>query len=217
MGFKDKLKNSLESVSDKLQTMNSSLTKVIKSVKDSSKSHEKLSEDKLEEATALTILMEESSDKYKEITKPFNEIFAKIESKRLEMTQELNTQFVQPLEGLVQDWLLLQDVIKEEEKAQKNHLKAKNTLDKKHQKFDKTPDKMKPGEIDDAATEVANCFDHLKAKQDEKAKMAAEYEQKKSMILTEALSNSIKIQGKFHQNVVDSLVDANDILETLHS
>ena len=217
MGFKDKLKNSIESVSDKLQVMGTSLTKVIKTSKDSVSSNEKLSKEKTEEISALKVLMEESSGNTKEIADSLSSLFANIEVKRLEMVQELSVQYIKPMEGLVQDWLQLQDIIKDEEKAVKHHQKAKNTLEKKHQKFDKTPEKMKPGEIDSAATNVANAFDVLKLKQEEKVKATEEYEQKKTAVMTEALTNSIKIEGKFHQNAVNSLSDASELFETLNS
>jgi hypothetical protein len=200
-------------VVERNNTVRKNLTRVLKDFKHAFRSYEKVESESKEANLALRDFAPNFDDEIEEVILGFANTLDNIENRRLTMEKELLEDFVGPLENLVQDWDEYQDIISEEEKTIKTHAKAKSILEKKRMKFQNTPEKLKPGELDDASKHLTDCFNQLKEKHEQRKMNAIGFQQKKKDVLIQVLQNYIKIQGKFHQICVDALIDAHESLE----
>ena len=132
MSFLEKMKGSLNKVSDKMATSSLGLTKLIKEFQNFGKYNERFS---LENQKYIEYL--KTSEEFEKLTVPLSEKLENIDANRKELTEKLNTECVVPLEELVNDWLELQEMKKDVDKTIKDHEKDKKSLERAKAKFEK--------------------------------------------------------------------------------
>ncbi|QEE15597.1 hypothetical protein DSAG12_01423 [Promethearchaeum syntrophicum] len=205
--FLDKMKGSLNKVSDKLATSSLELTKLIKEIKDFGKYNERFS---LENQKYIEYL--KNAEHFE--TGPFSDTLENIEASRKELVESLNTDCIVPLEELVEDWLELQDMKKDVEKTIKDHEKDKKSLERGKAKLEKlenaeerVEEKIAAQEevVNEGARLVGESFDLVKNKEAALEKVDAKYKTKEKKVLKEVLKKHKDLLLKFHQHSIDIL------------
>jgi transposase len=119
------------------------------------------------------------------------------------MVKQLEEEYISPLKELVNDWLDLQDVIKEEKKKRKEQKKAKKHLENLQKKAEKKPEKISQEEIDIAAKELSQAFAEAKILSEKLEKKTVRFNSHKISTLKSALTSMIEAQLQFHKQAVN--------------
>ncbi len=202
MSFFDKMKSSLNKVSDKMATSSLGLTKLIKEIKDFSHDIEKYS---VENQKYIEYL--KTSEEYEKFTVPLSEKLENINASRKELSEKLNTECVVPLEELVNDWLELQEMKKDVDKTIKDHEKDKKSLERAKAKSEKLnaaeeriEEKIAEAEeqVNEAAKLTGESFDLVKSKEAGYEKVEKKYKTKETKVLKKVFKSHQDLLAKFY-------------------
>ena len=202
MSFFDKMKSSLNKVSDKMATSSLGLTKLIKEIKDFEHNIDKYSAENQKYIEYL-----KTSEEFEKITVPLSEKLENIDANRKELTEKLNTECVVPLEELVNDWLELQEMKKDVDKTIKDHEKDKKSLERAKAKFEKLSEaeeriEEKIAEAEEQVNETAKItgesFDLVKSKEAGYEKVEKKYKTKEAKVLKNVFKSHQDLLATFY-------------------
>ena len=210
----DKIKDSLGSVMDKIQVFGTDLGKLIKENNDILNAHHKLAKESSEGINSLKTYAETESEGIKNAITSLAEAFESIESNREGMVEQLRDKFIAPFEELVEHWKGLNTELKEESSAEKQVEKCKKDLAKKQAK---NPAKLKPNEVEDAASKLKNAIDDKEKKHEQAVKATEQFNEQKNITLKEVLQDIVNIQTEFHKSALDSIKTVEEKIKEMDS
>jgi hypothetical protein len=212
MSFINKLKSEFSTVIGKVKAAQTALAKVIKTNNSVLEEETKLAKSN---KLAINVFKDYAQKETPAIGKAVDAIIGALEtiqSNREAFVAQVKYQFITPLNDVNQQWLVLQEQIDEEDKAQKRITKAQKELAKKQAK---PQEKQKPGEIDDAGKELQEATKAAETIHETVIKATAEFNDKKNKILAEVLNALVERHQAFHEQATNIINDAVDTMKTI--
>jgi len=198
MSFK-KIKEKMVTITDTLTPSSSAINQAIKEVKQYLNVELSVVKESKEGINALKEYAEAETPSLKGAISALANKIERIENAREEKVAQLQEKFVNPLNKIVEEAKILNNELKEAENAKKALEKAERKLEKLESK---PIEKLKPGQLDDAKSNVKSAKANNE-KEEAEAKRATETFNKKRLDTIQLILKDVAdIENKYHEKAL---------------
>nr|MDO8086326.1 hypothetical protein [Candidatus Sigynarchaeum springense] len=212
-GFFDKLKGGFSDIVAKLANQDAALKKAIDENKDFLDASLKLVKESTEAIEALKAFAAVETPAIKQAYIAVSEVLGSIEKSRTELVTKLQAQFLGPLNKLAEEYKKVANATKEDESSTKSLKNAQQDLEKSKKK---PPEKLKPGEIEQAEIKVKAAEEKATKDHEILASMTMEFAKMKVATLKEVIQTLVILEGEFYQIASSTLSGTKDIIAAIN-
>lgn len=210
--FKDVIKTGFTTVTERYVKINIELKKMLKENKDYLKANQDLGKEAREAIASLRSYAENEAPGLQSAFVLVSEAMDGIEKNRGEYLAGLQEKFIAPLESIDEAWKKLQTELNEDDAAQRALKKANADLEKARSK---PPEKVKPGEIEQAEVKVRSAEEKAEREHEDVVRDMAKFTELKLRVFKDVLEALLDLQTEFYEISLDIVAGARDKLATV--